>query len=224
MPTENRRVATYLPSRIDTALEAFKRDRGLKGDSQALILILSEYFQVNSEVAYHSSSQLDQRIAVVEGRLHQLANLMTDRLQAIIDSVQSAQVPESDNDQDALTNELLSELERKLINPLAERMDALEARLDGKQKCEPPTKEVSSQLKLIPQDESSSSHRLGSELLKPLRGVELSERFGCYKNTVDKSRRKLENSPEKFLEWSRSKDPDQVSWQYDPTTKLYNPV
>ncbi|MEX0272709.1 hypothetical protein AB3R30_26760, partial [Leptolyngbyaceae cyanobacterium UHCC 1019] len=51
MPTENRRVATYLPKELDDRLKAFITERSLKGDSPALIVILSEYFQVDILVA-----------------------------------------------------------------------------------------------------------------------------------------------------------------------------
>ena len=51
MPTENRRVATYLPKELDDRLKAFIAERNLKGDSPALIVILSEYFQVDTLVA-----------------------------------------------------------------------------------------------------------------------------------------------------------------------------
>lgn len=51
MPTENRRVATYLPKELDDCLKAFIVERNLKGDSPALIVILSEYFQVDTLVA-----------------------------------------------------------------------------------------------------------------------------------------------------------------------------
>lgn len=59
MPTKNRRVATYLPKEIDDRFSAFKADRGIEGDSQALIAILSEFLGVSQQVAYpvdHSSS------------------------------------------------------------------------------------------------------------------------------------------------------------------------
>jgi hypothetical protein len=59
MPTKNRRVATYLPQEINDRLSAFKADRGIEGDSQALITILAEFLGVAQQVAYsvdHSST------------------------------------------------------------------------------------------------------------------------------------------------------------------------
>lgn len=51
MPTKNPRVATYLPKELNDRLKAFIVERNLKGDSPALIVILSEYFGIDTLVA-----------------------------------------------------------------------------------------------------------------------------------------------------------------------------
>jgi hypothetical protein len=80
MPTQNRRVATYLPSYIDEPFKAFKSQRDIKGDSEALIAILSEYLQVSQEVAYQSSSNLLQRIEAIEEKLGSLKDELLSEL------------------------------------------------------------------------------------------------------------------------------------------------
>jgi uncharacterized protein YfkK (UPF0435 family) len=82
MPTQNRRVATYLPPHIDEPFKAFKSQRDIKGDSEALIVILSEYFQVSHEVAYPSSSNLLQRIEAIEQKLGSLKSELFDELKS----------------------------------------------------------------------------------------------------------------------------------------------
>jgi hypothetical protein len=74
MATENRRVATYLPTSLYERLERFKGERSL-GESKALIVILSEYFEVGQKVAQSDSpdiltrlSFLEQKISEVESR------------------------------------------------------------------------------------------------------------------------------------------------------------
>jgi hypothetical protein len=57
MPTAKHRIAAYLPPEIDEKFQAFKRDRGV-GDSQALILILSEFLEVSHGVSHNSSSDV----------------------------------------------------------------------------------------------------------------------------------------------------------------------
>ena len=80
MPTQNRRIATYLPPHVDEPFKAFKSQRNIKGDSEALIAILSEYLQVSQEVAYPSSSNLLQRIEVIEERLGSLKSELLSEL------------------------------------------------------------------------------------------------------------------------------------------------
>jgi InsA N-terminal domain len=81
MPTQNRRVATYLPPHIDEPFKAFKSQRDIKGDSEALIAILSEYLQVSQEVAYSSSSNLLQRIEAIEEKLGSLKSELLSEFQ-----------------------------------------------------------------------------------------------------------------------------------------------
>ena len=50
MPTENRRIATYLPKEIDEKFKAFQLERGIKGDSQALLVVLTEFLGVTTPI------------------------------------------------------------------------------------------------------------------------------------------------------------------------------
>lgn len=83
MPTENRRVAAYLPKVIDERLEAFKVERGLKGDSPALVAILEEYFGLSQEVAHLSSSEhddLSRRVDDLKTEISQLESKLFSEL------------------------------------------------------------------------------------------------------------------------------------------------
>jgi gas vesicle protein len=55
MSTKKRRVATYIPSEIEDKFQAFRQEKGV-GDSQALILILTEFLGVSQIVAYSGDS------------------------------------------------------------------------------------------------------------------------------------------------------------------------
>jgi hypothetical protein len=72
MPTENRRIATYLPKEVDEKFKAFKLERGIKGDSHALLTVLSEFLGVNQEVAYSSSPDFLDRFESLEKIVSQL--------------------------------------------------------------------------------------------------------------------------------------------------------
>jgi hypothetical protein len=82
MPTQNRRIATYLPPHIHEPFKVFKSQRDIKGDSEALIAILSEYLQVSQEVAYPSSSNLLQRIEAIEEKLGSLKGELLSELKS----------------------------------------------------------------------------------------------------------------------------------------------
>jgi hypothetical protein len=83
MPTSKNRIAAYLPSEIDEKFQAFKQERGI-GDSQALIMILTEFLGVSHETSRDSSldvealkgelqsellSELDFRFSELKGEL-----------------------------------------------------------------------------------------------------------------------------------------------------------
>lgn len=79
MPTQNRRIATYLPKEVDEKFKAFKLERGIKGDSNALLTVLSEFLGLTNLAAslvpaqnQELSQQLDDlkaELALLEGRL-----------------------------------------------------------------------------------------------------------------------------------------------------------
>lgn len=105
MPTDNRRVATYLPKEIDSAFKAFKNERGI-GDSAALILILSERLGVT-----HSVSQIDYSRFATVGQLEELAAKVAELAAAV----------EKSNAPSNLLDNLPNEIKR-----LAERLDRVE--------------------------------------------------------------------------------------------------
>ena len=58
MPTAKHRIAAYLPLEVDEKFQAFKQERGV-GDSQALILILTEFLEVSQRVSQSSSLDIE---------------------------------------------------------------------------------------------------------------------------------------------------------------------
>lgn len=148
MPTENRRIATYLPKHIDERLQAFKVERDLKGDSQALIVILSEFFQVSQDTTHQSSSvisEFQKRIEALEEKFSQIKN------------------------------ELLSELRRELLDDRVSPIEQIESEVKDKLLSEPEsepsrTEVLDGQLKLIPEKELppiDASGELLSDLQDP---------------------------------------------------------
>ncbi len=58
MPTDKHRIAAYLPPDIDEKFQAFKQKTGV-GDSQALILILTEFLEVSRQMTHAGSLDIE---------------------------------------------------------------------------------------------------------------------------------------------------------------------
>lgn len=88
MPTQNRRVATYLPPELDNRFKAFIAERNLKGDSQALIVVLSEFLgvglPVTHSVDYSSLVKLEQFNELSE-KVSKLSDRIDKELSDVID-------------------------------------------------------------------------------------------------------------------------------------------
>jgi hypothetical protein len=60
--------------------------------------------------------------------------------------------------------------------------------------------------------------------LGPLRGDRLAKRLGVHKARPSEKKNTYKDNPQKFIEWSKGKDPIGVAWLYNEQTKLYDPV
>jgi hypothetical protein len=78
MSTKNHRVAAYLPQEIHDRLEAFKAERQIKGDSQALIIILSEFLGVSQYIAHQGEPLVNKH--EFEDRLLQIRSELLGEL------------------------------------------------------------------------------------------------------------------------------------------------
>lgn len=72
------------------------------------------------------------------------------------------------------------------------------------------------------QDAISGQMSINLDFSKGLTQADLSRRFGVHSSSTRKFR--LEQTPEKFADWTRRKDPDGFCWQYDDVTKRYYQV
>ena len=174
MPTDKHRIAAYLPPEIDEKFQAFKQERGV-GDSQALILILSEFLEVAHPMSHDSSLGIE-----------------------------------------ASKGELLSEL----LSELDVRFGELRGEL------------LSESLKVETNDDLLVSQKVSHELVSSEQGLtisqgegftnaQLSQRFGCGAALVRKQKSNYRSDSEKFIAWSKSRDPDGRGWLFDEGAKLF---
>jgi hypothetical protein len=96
MSTKKRRIATYIPTEIEDKFQAFKREREI-GDSQALILILTEFLGVSQQVA-HSSNSLEnvknELLTELKSELLKETERLEDKLIGKISELLSELLPE----------------------------------------------------------------------------------------------------------------------------------
>lgn len=85
MPTENRRIATYLPKEVDERFQAFKLEHGIKGDSHALLTVLSEFLGITESFVPLTSNQyqeLSQQFTDLQTELTSLEIKIFSRLKS----------------------------------------------------------------------------------------------------------------------------------------------
>lgn len=230
MPTENRRVATYLPKELDERLSAFKSKHGLNGDSPALVAILSEFFKVSQQVARSASFDKPdflERLEAVESKVAHLKDELLSELKSkLLELSDSTKQQSVQQVKEEVRSELLSELESK--SPKEEVPGQLNLIPDA-QDSELPSEPLSELEESFEKQHSEILSEPKSELqvedslstLKPMSGVLLSRRFGIHDNSVNNKKNACKSNPEKFVEWSKSKDPDGIAWEYREDSKLY---
>jgi hypothetical protein len=52
--------------------------------------------------------------------------------------------------------------------------------------------------------------------------AQLSARFGCDSSLVRKQKSKYKDEPEKFIAWSKSRDPEGLGWKFDDEDKVFD--
>ncbi len=194
MPSKRPKISAYVSKVVKDRLTEFSKERQVS-ESQAVTIILAEYFQIEEELKQDSAQVTvgGVTLARMESLEKQLSNLQF------------------------LVDQQFQELNGRLrgINKVDSQVNKdAEALMDI---VPEPQDKSTSQLNLL-------GELLEQVELKPVSGTKLSKlRFGLGKSSVSSA--KAENSTEKFTEWTKSKDPDGIGWKaVDKPTKGYLPV
>jgi hypothetical protein len=102
---------------------------------------------------------------------------------------------------------LRSELRSELLGELDTRFDRLKSEL---------LSDSNSEL-LVTQGIGSDD----PPIQLPLTTVELAERFGCNDSLIRKQKSKYGGEAEKFIAWTRSRDPQGHGWRFDEESKSF---
>jgi hypothetical protein len=194
MPTQNRRIATYLPKEIDEKFKAFKLDRGITGDSQALLAVLSEFLGVTEVVVPSMSIQyeeLSQQLSDFRAELTCLESKLFSRLKS----------------------ELLAEINSEILDSSVDRLRA-----------EGLSVSVPGQLNLLAIELPDPALSVKSDLSRILTGEELAKRLQVpnSRSLRDQISRHKDDASY-FSRWSSKKDPEGIPWERSGKG-LYRPI
>ncbi len=183
MPTAKHRIAAYLPPDVDEKFLAFKEERGV-GDSQALILILTEFLEVTQNVSRSSSLNIETLRSELLSELdYRFSELKSELLSK---SLKSVEITQESLEQVKISHDSLVDI--KVSH-------------DG--------------LKIFGTED---------EVIERPTISQLSTRFGCNPSLVRKQKNTYKDKPEKFIAWSKSRDPDGRGWKFDEEAKLFVPA
>lgn len=210
MPTDKHRIAAYLPKEIDEKFQVFKQEREV-GDSQGLILLMSEYFGVSQQVTYSSDSPLVKQVEELSSLLNELKSELTTK-------VGEERISE-------LKSELLSEL--KVSSSNSESRGKPEKQLDigveVAQVQKKPTK-----LRARKKPTKSSDPKDVADGINILTTTQLAQRLNGVKNNngISSAKRnaKERNNPSHFTDWSRKIDPEGYGWEFRSDSQLFYKV
>ncbi len=231
MPTDKHRIAAYLPKEVDEKFQVFKKEREV-GDSQALIIILSEFLEVSQKVAHYSDSLLAERIEalnrevedlkldVATGLEHSKVDLLGELKSELLVKIEQETLDREDKISELfsrlkgdLKSELLNELESKLPKPISTGSSTTKSNIvkdSSKSKSrKQPSKKSSSEA--VP---NNLDILTTAQLVKRLKGVERN-------NTISTKKYNAKDNPEKFVEWSKSLDPDGFAWEFREGSDLF---
>jgi hypothetical protein len=236
MGTDNPKVSAYVPQVLKDRLKEFREERNNISESQAVTIILAEYFQMPDVLG--RSPEIGGVGGVTLARMEALEREFSSFAKSVEQRLQE-----------------LAELIKKPGEPLVDQSKPIEEVIDTQQtinkSSEPLTSGEPIQLELNQVRESSNSSPLNepperleeieektevplglqsepvSELqdeIKPIPAIKLSGlRFGRSKDTIAGVKRKM--TIERFTEWTREQDPDNIAWKYvESPTKGYIPA
>lgn len=185
--------------------------------SKGVASLFAEYFEVNHLVDQpEESSLLTERLKNLEEKVSSLPSSSDSELQVRVSDLLT-QV-------EALTQRVKVLEESKPLFVLPSETSASDS-IAGSIEVKTESEQPSELLVDFQEEESDLPPEPPSEIL-PVSGNKLSAiRFKLSANAVAGVKKDFKSSPEKFIEWSRKKDPDGIAWIYvDTPTKGYLPA
>jgi hypothetical protein len=245
MPTKNPKVSAYIPQHIFDRFQSFCQEKGMSM-SQATAVVFAGYFEIEPEVN-HLSGLLADRIRDLELKLSELSSSTIELSKELISELKSeltsVLLKEIQSSTDVLHEVLLDRLkselkgglqkesENKLPNgsasePQLESFDTRGSKQLGLEVEQKPLTEPVGEKPSRPRPKRTTSSKKPKDVVSPngkdiLTAAQLAERFKCASSLPSKQKGRYKDESEKFVSWSKGKDPDGFSWNFKEGSTLY---
>jgi hypothetical protein len=211
MPAKRPRVAAYLPESLYEKFKEFARENQL-GDSQALIKVLSDRFEVALQVSHSDSLEMLERIEQLEASL---TSMRSDMLSELKQVVLAELAPHA-----SLLFIPPSRVESEAVSIQPEVVDVLQVS-DSPQDTQQALVASSEELPIVEDGSPSEDLPLVSDIDKIfLTGGQLRRRLKAADSTMSNKRN---SSSDVFALWSAKLDPNGLSWMLNSDGK-FSPV
>lgn len=197
MATSKPYVMTYLNSRIYQCLVEFKQENELRSLSFAVELILGQYFGVVMRLPTHGSSQelsQSEQIAAMTSCLTQCSHSLHES----VDQLRT----------------ISNSIQNTTASTFGETKQS--TAVNSSQNSENPACELTTPNALTSNILTQFSNYT---IRRGITGSALAKRLNTWSSEI--SRRRIKPG---FGNWSRSLDPDQISWEYRGATRRFHPV
>jgi len=254
MGTDNPKISAYVPQILKDRLKEFREGRDNISESQAVTIILAEYFQIPEVLGRSLTGSLvggvtlariealEEKLATLAAPLSSIPSELLGKIEQLSVLVESLEKRIETVEHGGLLSRLKSELQEADLVAAAKEIEEVisQGELPLEVDALPTNESVDNkQLELI---ESTSSNLLSEPLkeIKPIPAIKLSElRLGEIRPIPGTRLSELrfgrakdtlagvkkKMSPERFIEWTREHDPDKIAWkQVENPAKGYVPA
>jgi hypothetical protein len=254
MGTDNPKVSAYVPQVLKDRLKVFREERDGISESQAVTIILAEYFQMPEVLGRSLSGSsvggvtlarmeaLEEKLAALVVSPSSLPSGLLEKIDQLSVLVESLEKRIETLEHGGLLSRPKSELQEADLVAAAKEIEEVisQGELPLEVDALPTNESIDNkQLELI---ESTSSNLLSEPLqgispipdtklselrlgeIRPIPGTKLSE-LRFGRAKDTLAGVKKKMSPERFIEWTREHDPDKIAWkQVENPAKGYVPA
>lgn len=232
MGTDNPKVSAYVPQALKNRLKEFRKERDNISESQAVTIILTEYFQIPEVLGRSPESGVTlARMEALEQEFSSFTKSVEQRLQELAESIKKLSEPQVDQSRPKEevidSQQTINQTSEPPIGsePIQLELQQVKQAIDSSSLSELPVKvEQTEKEDASALDLESEPASEPQEEIKPIPATRLSElRFGRSKDTIAGVKRKM--TLERFTEWTREQDPDNITWKYvESPSKGYVPA